>query len=151
MLLEAFKEDSVDIIASDHAPHSIEEKKIESVWEAKSGIPGLETTLPLLLTALSKGHVKLQDIIKATSERPARIFSLKNRGSIAKGNWADLTVVDLNSEYEIDASRFHSKAKYSPFDGYKVKGKVVKTFVNGQLAFDEDIIMTKPSVGQIIR
>jgi len=141
----------IDIIASDHAPHAIEQKKVESVWDAKSGIPGLETMLPLLLTQVNKGQLKIADLVRACSEKPAQIFHLKDRGSIVKGNWADLTVVDLGQEYKIDSSKFYSKAKYSPFDGYKVNGKLIKTFVNGQLVFDENAIVAKPGIGQVIR
>jgi len=150
-LWNAFQRGLIDIVASDHAPHSIEEKKVESVWDAKSGIPGLETMLPLLLTQVNKGQLKIADLVRASSKKSSQIFHLKNRGSIVKGNWADLTVVDLNLEYKIDSSKFYSKAKYSPFDGYKVKGKPVKTFVNGQLVFDEDNIVAKPGIGQVIR
>jgi len=147
----AFQRGLIDIVASDHAPHAIEEKKVESVWDAKSGVPGLETMLPLLLKQVNKGQLKITDLVRASSEKPSQIFHLKDRGSIMKGNWADLTVVDLNQEYKIDSSKFHSKAKYSPFDGYKVKGKPIKTFVNGQLVFDEDSIVAKPGIGQVVR
>jgi len=150
-LWNAFQRGLIDIVASDHAPHAIEEKKVESVWDVKSGIPGLETMLPLLLTQVNKGQLRIADIVRVSSEKPSQIFHLKNRGSIMKGNWADLTVVDLNQEYKIDSSKFFSKAKYSPFDGYKVKGKPIKTFVNGQLVFDEDSIVAKPGIGQVIR
>jgi dihydroorotase (multifunctional complex type) len=149
-LWNAFQRGLIDIVASDHAPHTIEEKRAESVWDAKSGIPGLETMLPLLLTQVNKGRLKIADLVKASSEKPSQIFHLKDRGSIVKGNWADLTIVDLYTEDKINSSKFHSKAKYSPFDGYKVKGKPVKTFVNGQLVFDDDIV-AKPGIGQVIR
>jgi len=150
-LWNAFQQGLIDIVASDHAPHAIDEKKVESVWDVKSGITGLETMLPLLLTQVNMGQLKIADLARTCSEKPSQIFHLKDRGSIVEGNWADLVVVDLNQEYKIDSSRFHSKAKYSPFDGYKVKGKPIKTFVNGQLVFDEDSIVAKPRIGQIIR
>jgi dihydroorotase (multifunctional complex type) len=150
-LWNAFQRGFINIVASDHAPHAIEEKKVESVWDAKSGIPGLETLLPLLLTQVNKGKIKIADLVRASSEKPSQIFHLKDRGSISKGNLADLTVVDLNQEYKIDSSKFYSKAKYSPFDGCKVKGKPIKTFVNGQLVFNEDNIVAKPGIGQVIR
>jgi len=150
-LWSAFKQGLIDILVSDHAPHAIEEKKVASVWDAKSGIPGLETMLPLMLTQMNKGQIKIADIVKACSEKSSLIFHLKDRGSIVEGNWADLVVVDLNQEYEIDSSKFYSKAKYSPFDGYKVKGKPIKTFVNGQIVFDEDSVVTKAGTGQVIR
>lgn len=147
----ALKQGSIDSIASDHAPHPLEEKDVKSVWDAKPGIPGLETMLPLLLTHLNKGHLTIEDLVRVTSERPAEIFSLKAKGSVGEGYSADLVVVDLKHEYKIDASRFHSKAKYSPFDGWKVRGRPVKTFVNGKLVMDEGNVIAKPGTGQVVR
>jgi len=150
-LWNALKQGSIDAVASDHAPHTIEEKKTESVWDAKPGIAGLETTLPLLLTQVNEGRLTMADLVKLTSEKPAEIFSLRNRGSLEEGKWADIVVVDINRKYKIDSSKFYSKAKYSPFDGWRVKGKPVKTFVNGQLAMDEGDIVAKPGTGRIVR
>jgi dihydroorotase len=150
-LWSALKQGSIDAIASDHAPHTIEEKEVKSVWDAKPGIPGLETTLPLLLTQVNEGRLTLADLVRLTSEKPATIFNLRNRGGLEEGNWADIVVVDINRKYKIDSSNFYSKAKYSPFDGWSVKGKPVKTFVNGQLVMDEGEIVAKPGTGQIVR
>ena len=138
-LWSGLKNGLIDIVASDHAPHTFEEKT-RSVWEAKPGIPGLETIFPLLMTQVTKDRLKLSELVRLTSENPSQIFSLKNRGSIKNGNWADVIVVDMKSVYNIDASCFYSKAKYSPFDGQQVKGKVIKTFVNGILIMDQDEI-----------
>jgi dihydroorotase len=90
-------------------------------------------------------------LVRLTSENPAKIFHIKDRGSLKEGCFADIVVVDINQEHKIDASRFKSKAKFSPFDGWKVKGKPVKTFVNGQLVMDEGEIVAKPGIGRIIR
>jgi dihydroorotase len=150
-LWNALKQGSIDSIASDHAPHTLEEKNVESVWDAKPGIPGLETMLPLLLTQVNEGHLTIGDLVRVTSERPAEIFNLKAKGSVGEGYSADLVVVDVKQEYKIDSSRFYSKAKHSPFDGWKVKGKPVKTFVNGRLVMDEGEVVTKPGTGQIVR
>jgi len=150
-LWKALRQGLINVISTDHAPHTIEEKKAGSVWEAKAGFPGLETVLPLLLTQVNQGHLSLSTLVRATSERPAQIFNLKNRGRLVEGNHADVVAVDMNQEYEIDASKFYSKAKYSPFDGWKVKGKPVKTFVNGKLVMDEGEIMAKPGTARIIR
>jgi len=150
-LWSAIKQGSIDAIASDHAPHTIEEKEVESVWDAKPGIAGLETTLPLLLTKVNEGRLTMADLVSLTSEKPAKIFNLRNRGGLEKGNCADIVVVDINRKYKIDSSNFYSKAKYSPFDGWRVKGKPTKTFVNGQLVMDEDEIVAKPGIGQIVR
>jgi dihydroorotase len=140
----------IDVIASDHAPHTLEEKNVNSVWDVKPGIPGLETTLPLLLNMVNKGLLSFIDLLRLTAEEPAKIFHLNKRGHIEQGNWADLTVVEMKREYLIDSSSFFSKAKYSPFDGTHVKGKPIKTFVNGSLVMDEGEIVAKPGIGKII-
>jgi len=150
-LWNTLRQDLIDVLASDHAPHTIKEKKVESVWDAKPGIPGLETMLPLLLTQINDGRLTMAELVRLASEKPAQIFNLSGRGSLDKGNHADIVVVDTNREYKIDSSRFYSKAKYSPFDGWKVKGKPLKTFVNGQLVMDEGEMVAKPGTGQIVR
>ena len=150
-LWDGIKNGWIDILASDHAPHTLEEKKAKLVWDVKVGIPSLETTLPLLLTEVKRGRLSIADVVRLTSEKPAEIFKLKGRGCLKEGNNADLVVVDLDKKYRIDASKFHSKAKYSPFDGWMVEGKPVKTFVNGKLIMDEEEIVAKAGSGEIIR
>ncbi len=150
-LWTAFKQGLIDVLASDHAPHTIEEKESEFVWNVKPGIPGLETMLPLLLTQVNEGRLTLASLIRASSTKPAEIFHIKDRGSLAEGFYADFVVVDMKQKYRIDSSNFHSKAKYSPFDGWMVKGKPIKTFVNGHLVMDDGEIIAKPGTGQIIR
>jgi len=140
----------IDILGSDHAPHTLEEKKAKVVWDVKVGVPGLETTLPLLLKEVNGGRLTIGDIVKLMAEKPAEIFNLKGRDSLKEGNNADLVVVDLNRKYRVDASKFHSKAKYSPFDGWNVEGKPVKTFVGGQLIMDEGEIVAEAGSGEII-
>ncbi|MDH5783099.1 MAG: dihydroorotase family protein, partial [Candidatus Bathyarchaeota archaeon] len=122
-LWDALKQSLIDTLGSDHAPHVVEEKKPESVWEVKPGIAGLETTLPLMLTKVNKGRLTIAELVQLTSKKPAEIFRLNDRGTLSKGCYADLVVVDIKREHKIDSSRFHSKAKFSPFDGWKVKGK----------------------------
>lgn len=141
----------VDTIGSDHAPHTLDEKKSEKVWDVKVGIAGLETTLPLLLTEAKRGTLFIGDIIRLMSEKPAEIFKLKGRGTLEEGNIADITVVDLSKRGKIDSSKFHSKAKYSPFDGRTVEGKPIKTFVAGQLVMDNGEIVAQAGSGDIIR
>ena len=141
----------IDILGSDHAPHTIEEKTASSIWDVKVGIPGLESTLPLLLTMVKKGRLLLAHLVRLLSEKPAEIFNLKGRAYLKEGNNADLVVVDLGKKYKIDASKFYSKAKYSPFDGWNVEGQPVKTFVNGRLIMDEQRIVEKAGSGEIIR
>jgi dihydroorotase len=146
----AFKRGFIDVIASDHAPHAFEEKNVDSVWEAKLGVPGLETTLSLLLTQVNEGRLSLAELVRRTAEGPAEIFHLSNRGFLEEGNWADVVVVDMKREHVIDSSCFLSKAKYSPFDGMRVKGKAVKTFVNGCLVMDEGEIVAEAGAGEVV-
>ena len=141
----------VDVLGSDHAPHALSEKSADSVWDVKVGVPGLETTLPLMLTMVRKNRISLARVVQLLSERPAEIFNLRDRGGLAQGNKADLVVVDYNRKFRVDASKFQSKAKYSPFDGWEVQGKPVKTFVNGVLVMDEQEIVAKAGSGEVIR
>jgi len=148
-LFEALRRRIVDIVASDHAPHSMEEKTRANWWEIPPGIPGLETTAPLLLTEVAKGTISLKRVVEVLAESPARIFGI-NRGELRGGAAADIILVDMKRRFKIDSSRFFSKAKYSPFDGRKVTGKVVKTFVGGKLVYDEGRIVGEPGMGSII-
>ena len=150
-LWSGLKRGLIDVVASDHAPHSLQEKTLANVWEIAPGIPGLETTLPLLLTQVNKNRLTIAELMRITSEMPAKIFGFGNRGGLKKGNWADIAVIDMNVEYKIDSSNFFSKAKYSPFEGLTVKGKVIKTFVNGRLVMDNDEIISESGIGQIVR
>jgi dihydroorotase (multifunctional complex type) len=150
-LWNGIKNGWIDILASDHAPHILDEKKAKVIWDVKVGIPGLETTLSLLLTEVKRGRLSITDLVKLMSEKPAEIFKLEDRGCLKEGNNADLVVVNLNIKNKIDASKFHSKAKYSPFDQRIIEGKPVKTFVNGQLIMDDGEIVAKAGSGEIIR
>jgi dihydroorotase len=141
----------VDVLGSDHAPHALTEKSAGRIWDVKVGEPGLETTLPLMLTMIRKNRLSLAHVVCLLSEKPAEIFGLKDRGRLEQGRRADLTVIDFNRKFKIDASKFCSKAKYSPFDGWEVQGKPVKTFVNGSLIMDEQGIVAKAGSGNIIR
>lgn len=150
-LWKGIAEGKVDTIGSDHAPHALQEKDASSIWDVKVGIPGLETTLPLILTAVHQKRLTLTQAIKLLSERPAEIFQLADRGNLEQDQIADLVVVDFNQKYRLDASKFKSKAKFSPFDKWNVQGKIVKTYVNGRLVMDDGEIVAKPDSGNIIR
>jgi dihydroorotase len=144
-------EGTVDTVGSDHAPHTLQDKDASSIWDVKVGVPGLETLLPLFLTAVHKNKLTLARAIGLLSEKPAEIFQLTDRGSLEKGKNADLVVVDFNRKFKIEASKFKSKAKFSPFDKWEVQGKPTKTYVNGKLTMDEGEIVAKPGSGGLIR
>ena len=141
----------VDAIGSDHAPHAQSEKSASNVWDVKVGVPGLETSFPLLLTLVRQNRLTFSQAMWLLAEKPAEIFGLNDRGRLENGKNADITVVDFNSKFKIQASKFKSKAKFSPYDSWDVQGKVVKTIVNGILIFDEGEIVAKGGSGLIIR
>ncbi len=149
-LVSALKTGQVDLVASDHAPHRLDEKMRENIWEVTPGIPGLETTLPLLLTQFNRGRISLRRVIEVLSENPAKIFGFKTKGHLKTGYDADLTIVDLTKKFTIDSSKFYSKAKYSPFDGWEVIGKPVQTWVQGKLVMDDEMIVADPGTGRVI-
>jgi dihydroorotase len=150
-LWRAIKSSLIDFIGSDHAPHAKKEKMGANIWDIKVGLPGLETTLPLMLTMVNKRKITIGDVVMLLSENPARIFGLSNFGSIEQGKNADLTVLNLKKKYKINVSKFHSKAKYSPYDGWEVQGMPIKTIVNGSLIMDEQRIVAKMGTGSILR
>ena len=145
----ALKRRAIDMVATDHAPHSVEEKKQSPWWKVPIGIPGLETALPLMLTEVKRGNIALGRVVEAMAQAPATIFGL-NGGGLKEGTAADIVLVDLKHSFKIDSSLFLSKAKYSPFDGRRVIGKVEKTFVEGRLVFDQGHIVAAPGSGAIL-
>ena len=150
-LWKGLEDRSIDTIGSDHAPHALEEKSANSVWDVKPGVPGLEVTLPLLLTMVRKNKITINQVVSLLSEKPAKIYGLSDRGRLETGLVADLTIVDYNRLFKIDASKFKTKAKFSPYNGWDVYGKSVKTIVNGTLVYDEGDIVAKGGVGAVLR
>lgn len=134
-LWEYLNEGVIDCICSDHAPHTLEEKKLPYDL-CPSGFPGVETTLRMMLTAVSEGKMKLELVPKLVSENPAKILGLKNKGEIKEGYDADLTIVDLDIESVIAGKNLYTKAKWSPFEGMKTKGNAAYTIINGNIIYD---------------
>ena len=128
--------DENSIIGTDHAPHTLAEKR-KGVFDSSPGIPNLETVVSLLLTEVNRGNLSFNLIEKILSANAAKVFDLKNKGEIKIGNDADFTVVDLKREGKFDISTFKTKAEYSPFDGWEYKGAPVMTIVNGKVVYDD--------------
>lgn len=134
-LLAAIKAGVVDVLATDHAPHTIEEKEVEFDC-APFGINGLETAVSVLLDRLvNKNVIALSRFIEMISTNPARILSLKNKGRLTVGADADLTILNLHKETVVDISTFASKSRNSPFHGWKLKGAPALTIVAGTIVF----------------
>ena len=140
----------IDIISSDHAPHDLIEKKEKMEKKILPGVPGLETTLPLLLTKVNQNKISIFHMVKILAENPAKIFRIRKKGQIIQGFDADFTIINMKKRSKIDSSEFYSKAKYTPFDGFETIGKPIKVFVNGELAMEDGEILLKPGNGRIL-
>ena len=131
-IITGLKDGTIDVIASDHAPHTIDEKNVEFALAA-NGIVGLETTLGLVITELVETKVlSLTNAVAKMTANPAKILGLK-KGTLSIGADADVTLIDLNREHTVDTSKFHSKSNNSPFNGWKMKGRVLYTIVGGKI------------------
>ncbi|MBI5842874.1 MAG: amidohydrolase family protein [Chloroflexi bacterium] len=133
--------DVIDCFATDHAPHRLEEKDSEN---PPPGFPGLETILPLLLTAVSDSRLTIPGIIQKMYTNPRKIFSLPEQNE----TWVE---VDEDAEYEIHASEMFSRCGWTPFEGWKVKGKVRKVVLRGKTAFEDGIILVESGYGKNVR
>ena len=135
-LKKGLKDDIMDVIATDHAPHAAEEKNC-SMAKAAFGIVGLETMASLTYTELVEtGVITLMQMAEKTSYNPAKILGLNDKGAIAEGKVADIVIFDPNLEYTIDKNTFLSKGKNTPFHGRKVKGDVRYTLVGGNVVYE---------------
>jgi dihydroorotase len=132
---EGLKDGTIDIIATDHAPHDITDKQVE-YQNACFGIVGLETALPLSLKLVDEKILSMSDAIRKLTATPAQIFNL-DAGNLSIGKEADVLIFNPDIKYSIDVSKFHSKSKNSPFDGWKVKGKVLHTLVRGKVVYTD--------------
>ena len=147
---------TIDTVGSDHAPYTVEEKEKnkEDIFVAPAGFPGIETRLPLILTAVKDGKISLERAVDLISTKPSKIFGLYPRkGAIAVGADADLVLVNLTEEYELQHADMVTQAKDVGvvYDGQKVYGKVRKTFVRGEVVYDEGKITVNPGYGQWVK
>ena len=141
-LWTAIKNNVVDVLGSDHAPHS-KENKDKEYPNTPSGMPGVQTIFPVMLDHVNNGKLSLEQLIQLMCENPCKIFGIKDKGYIKEGFDADLTIVDMNKEQVIKNEMMASKCGWTPFDNYKVKGFPVGTIVNGDLVMSEGKIISK--------
>jgi dihydroorotase len=134
-ILVALADGTVDAIATDHAPHALHEKQVE-FERAAFGITGLETALALAITKLHREHkIPLTRIVELFTAGPARVFDLRGRGSLARGNFADATIFDPRKRWTFEAAKSLSLSRNTPFDGWQFTGKVVATIVSGKIVY----------------
>ncbi|MBH0197325.1 MAG: dihydroorotase, partial [Nitrospira sp.] len=131
---EGLRDGTIDVIATDHAPHATQEKQ-QDFTEAPFGIVGLETALSLTLGLVEEGVLSLEQAVEKLTSAPAAAFGLK-KGTLAVGADADVTIVDQQAQWVVDPGKFRSKSRNTPFVGWKVKGRVLTTIVGGRVVFE---------------
>ena len=134
-ILQAVLDDRIDVIATDHAPHTLEEKQ-NNYMNAPSGGPLVLHCLPTLLEMYHQGKISLEKMVEKTSHNLAICFNLEDRGYIREGYWADLVLIDIDSPWEVNKSNINYKCGWSPFEGQSFKSQITHTFVSGHLAYE---------------
>ena len=139
----------VDIIATDHAPHTAIEQAETDVWKAPGGFIGVETMLPLLLTAASRGALRIEDIVRLCSYTPARRWSMAKKGQLGVGFDADFVLVDPNTDTVVRGTTLHSKHPVTPYEGWALRGSVAATYLRGGLIFENGAVVGPPTGRQV--
>ncbi len=135
-LIEGIKQNKIDIIATDHAPHTLEEKN-NTYFNCPSGGPLVQHSLPAMLEFVHKKEVTIHDVVNKMCHAPADIFQIEKRGYIREGYWADLVLIDLNSSWTVKKENILYKCNWSPFEGYTFKSKITHTIINGNIVFED--------------
>jgi len=145
---------TIDIVTTDHAPGTKEEKEIgwNDIWAAQTGIPGVETLLPLMFTeGVAKGRLSIERLVDVLCTKPARIFGLyPQKGVIREGSDADLVIIDTEKVRTIKAEKLHYKVGWTPYEGFEVKGVPTMTISRGEVIVEERHIAAKPGRGQYL-
>ena len=147
-LWSGLRDGSIDILASDHAPHLPEEKR-DDIWEAPPGVPGVETILPLMLFAVKRNMIRLERLVDALATKPAKIFGLSSKGAIEIGKDADLVIIDPKAVSKINAEKLHSRADWTPFEGFEAIFPKT-TLVRGVVVYEGDLEVS-PGFGRLQR
>ena len=134
-LLRALAEDRIDVLATDHAPHTLQEKQ-QGYLQAPSGLPLVQEALVASLECVHEGHLNVATVVQKFAHAPAQLFDVIDRGYLREGHFADLVLVDGNDPYEVKRENVLSKCGWSPFEGLRFRSRVAATFVNGELVWD---------------
>ncbi len=133
-LRRALKDDRIDVIGTDHAPHTLDEK-LNSYFKAPAGLPLVQWALPMALELCHDGQLSLEQLVEKTSHGPARLFQVAERGYLREGYWADLVLLDLDSPYRVERDAVLYKCGWSPLEGVRLRSRVTTTLVNGRVAY----------------
>jgi dihydroorotase-like cyclic amidohydrolase len=149
---DGLRDGTIDVISSDHAPHTREEKEIgwTEMWSSHTGTPGIQYYYPLLLDAVHEGKLTLQRAVDSAAYRPARSFGLQaSKGQIAVGYDADLVIVDADRSWTITNAEVRSRCGWTPYDGRTISGHIDATFVRGEPVYLDGEVVGKPGYGRI--
>ncbi|MDW7691401.1 dihydroorotase [Flammeovirgaceae bacterium SG7u.111] len=135
-LLEALLDDRLDIIATDHAPHTKEEKD-NNYWNAPSGLPLVQHSLNLMVEFYKQGKISMEKVVEKMCHAPAKCFQIEDRGYIREGYWADLVLIDPEKPYTVKPENIYQKCAWSPFEGYEFSSSVTHTIVSGHLVYEK--------------
>lgn len=141
-LRKALREDRIDIIATDHAPHLLEEKE-KPYFSSPSGIPSIQHSLNIMLELVRQGEISLEKMVEKTSHNPAKLFGIKERGYIREGYFADMVLIDPNSKTIVDKESLFYKCGWSPLEGEVFESKIVHTIVNGEIKYSNNEILSE--------
>lgn len=147
---EAFERGLVHHISSDHAPATREQKQAGTIWEVHFGLPGIDTTAPLLIDAALSGRISLERVVEAYASAPARHYGLAGKGRLAPGYDADMALVDPNADWEMSDTAVVSRAGWTPYAGRRLRGRVVATLLRGHTVVRESQLTGPNSLGEFI-
>ena len=147
-LWEALNEDLIDVYATDHSPHTIDEKNLPYI-ESPSGGPLVQHGLLAMLDSVNKGKITLEKFVEKASHNPAKIFKIKKRGFLKKNFYADMVLIDLEGKTNVTKNNIMYKCGWSPFEGYIFNSSVIKTWVNGKLLYDKGKIIESGSAKRL--
>ena len=153
-LWKALNDGTVNVIASDHATHAREEKErgLDNIWKSPPGLPAIESMLPLLLTAVNTGKLGLERLFQCVSSNPAKIMGLyPKKGCIKVGSDADLVIIELKKEYTIKGENSKAKTHWTPYEGWKIQGRVEATYVRGIETYVDGEIVGTPGQGRFLK
>ena len=146
-ILNALQAGKIDVIATDHAPHTLEEKQNRSYFKAPAGLPLVQYALPMLFELVARGTLTLEEVVQKACHNPAILFNIKERGFIREGYWADLILVDLTEKTTVKRQEVLYKCGWSPLEGDTLRGRIKATFVNGVLVYQDGQVLEQACQG----
>ena len=142
----------IDILSSDHAPSTLDQKLTPNLWDAHFGLPGLDTTMGVLLDGAAAGRITYERIVELYSQNPSRMYGLwPRKGSLERGADADVVLVDPAQQWTVSNEQVLSRARWSPYSGRRLTGRAVRTYVRGALAMADGEVVARPGTGRLLR